>query len=93
MDGGLGLVSMAQYFLDSAENVATYGASTDAQFVTQVYANVLHRQPDAGGLDFYLKGLAAGVTRATLLADFSESAENQAAVIGSISNGMNYTVF
>ncbi|USX11500.1 DUF4214 domain-containing protein [Oxalobacteraceae bacterium OTU3CAMAD1] len=93
MDDGLGLVSMAQFFLNSAENVATYGTLTDAQFVGQVYTNVLHRQPDAGGLDFYLKGLAAGLTRATVLADFSESAENQAAVIGSITNGINYTVF
>ena len=93
MDDGLGLVGMAQFFLDSAENVATYGTLTDAQFVGQVYTNVLHRQPDAGGLDFYLKGLAAGLTRATVLADFSESTENQAAVIGSITNGINYTVF
>ncbi|USX11498.1 DUF4214 domain-containing protein [Oxalobacteraceae bacterium OTU3CAMAD1] len=93
MDDGLGLVTMAQFFLNSAENVATYGTLTDAQFVGQVYTNVLHRQPDAGGLDFYIKGLGAGVTRATVLADFSESPENQAAVIGSITNGMNYTVF
>ena len=93
MDDGLGLVSMAQYFLNSAENIATYGALTDVQFVNQIYTNVLHRQADAGGVDFYLKGLAAGVTRATVLADFSESPENQAAVIGSITNGMNYTVY
>jgi Ca2+-binding RTX toxin-like protein len=93
MDDGLGLASMAQFFLNSAENVATYGTLTDAQFVGQVYTNVLHRQPDAGGLDFYLKGLAAGLTRAAVLADFSESPENQAAVIGSITNGINYTVF
>jgi hypothetical protein len=93
MDDGLGLVSMAQAFLDSAENLATYGALTDSQFVNQIYANVLHRQADAGGVDFYLKGLAAGLSRATVLADFSESPENQAAVIGSITNGINYTVF
>lgn len=93
MDDGLGLASMAQFFLNSAENVATYGTLTDAQFVGQMYANVLHRQPDAGGLDFYIKSLAVGVTRATVLADFSESTENQVAVIGSITNGMNYTVF
>ncbi|USX11497.1 DUF4214 domain-containing protein [Oxalobacteraceae bacterium OTU3CAMAD1] len=93
MDDGLGLASMAQFFLNSKESVAIYALLTDAQFVAQVYTNVLHREPDTGGLDFYIKGMAAGVTRAAVLADFSESAENQAAVIGSITNGINYTVF
>lgn len=94
MDHGLSLAGMAQAFLDSAESVSTYGALTNAQFVNQMYANVLHRLPDAGGLDFFLKGLdSGGYTRALMLVDFSESPENQAAVIGSISNGINYTVF
>jgi serralysin len=94
MDHGLGLVAMARYFLASEENVATYGALTDTGFVNQMYANVLHRAPDAGGLDFYLKGFAAGaVTRESVLASFSESAENQVAVIGSITNGIDYTVY
>jgi serralysin len=93
MDDGLDLVAMTQFFLTSAENVAKYGALTDTQFVQQMYANVLHREPDAGGLAFHLGNLSAGVTRAVTLADFSESPENQAAVIGAISNGINYTVF
>lgn len=94
MDHGLSLVTMAQAFLDSAESVATYGVVTDTEFVTQLYANVLHRQPDPGGLAFYVTNFAAGnYTRASMLADFSESPENQVNVIGSISNGINYTVY
>jgi len=93
MDDGLALVRMAQFFLDSAESAATYGTLTDAQFVHQMYANVLHREPDVGGLAFHLNNLTAGVPRAVVLVDFSESLENQIGVIGSITNGINYTAF
>jgi serralysin len=94
MDHGLSLAGMAQHFLDSAESKATFGALSDTQFVNLMYANVLHRAPDAAGLDFYLKGFAAhAFERAAVLESFSESAENQAAVIGSITNGISYTVF
>ena len=92
MDEGLSLAATAQNFLDSAENLAKYGALTDLQFVRQLYANVLHREPDAGGQAFHLHNLTVGVPRATVLAEFSESPENQIGVIGSISNGIHYTV-
>ena len=91
MDEGLSLAATAQNFLDSAENLARYGALTDLQFVRQLYANVLHREPDAGGQAFHLHNLTVGVPRATVLAEFSESPENQIGVIGSISNGIHYT--
>jgi Ca2+-binding RTX toxin-like protein len=93
LDHGLSLTKMAQYFLDSPESVRTYGALTDTAFVTVMYANVLHRAPDASGLSFYLDGFSAGAfTRAEVLKGFSESPENQAAVIGSITNGVEYTI-
>jgi hypothetical protein len=92
LDHGLSLTSMAQFFLDSPENVKTYGSLDDTAFVTQMYANVLHRTPDAQGLQFYLDGFAAhAFSRAQVLQGFSESAENQVAVIGSITNGVEYT--
>lgn len=92
MDDGLSLATTAQNFLNSAENLARYGALTDIQFVQQLYANVLHREPDAGGLAFHLNNLTVGVPRAIVLVEFSESPENQIGVIGSISNGIEYTV-
>jgi hypothetical protein len=93
LDHGLTLLKMSQFFLDSPESVRTYGALDNTAFVNLMYANVLHRAPDASGLDFYLHGFDAGqFTRAQVLQGFSESPENQAAVIGSITNGVTYTI-
>ncbi|MES2128186.1 MAG: DUF4214 domain-containing protein [Pseudomonadota bacterium] len=88
-DGGLPLVTMAQGFVTSAEFSATYGTLTDEQYVTQLYVNVLHRQPDAAGVAFHLQHLQNhDTTRPDTLMAFSESAENQAALIGVISHGI-----
>ena len=93
LDDGLSLVQVAGNFIASPEFVRSYGALDDSQFVTQLYANVLHRAPDAGGLAFHTGNLANGSnSRADVVVGFSESPENQAAVIGSIQNGMQYTV-
>jgi serralysin len=52
---------------------------------------VLHRAPDAGGLAFHTGNLATGAaSRAATLVGFSESPENQAALIGVIQNGMEF---
>ena len=93
LDAGWNIAQVAANFIASPEFQATYGALNDAQFVTQLYANVLHRAPDAGGLAFHTGNLASGAnTRANVLVGFSESQENQAALIGSIQNGMEYTL-
>lgn len=92
MDNGLPLWALAANFLASPEFARTYGALDNQQFVTQLYANVLHRAPDAAGLAYHLNNLDHGFTRADVLAGFSESPENQANVIGSIENGMQYII-
>ena len=93
MDGGASLKAVAGGFVDSAEFKAVYGASpTNAQIVTRLYDNVLHRPGETGGYNFWLGILDRGDgTVADVLAAFSESAENQAGVIGVISNGFAYT--
>lgn len=93
LDAGWSIVSVAQNFIDSPEFAHTYGHLNDSQFVTQLYANVLHRAPDSGGLAFHTQNLTAGMSRAQTLVGFSESPENQAAVIGVIQNGMEYQPF
>lgn len=40
---------------------------------------------------FHVNNLTAGMARADVLVGFSESPENQAALIGIIGNGMFYT--
>jgi hypothetical protein len=91
MDSGASLKSVAEGFIGSSEFGTLYGpASPDSAFVTMLYNNVLHRAPDKAGYDFWIEGLGAGASRAQLLADFSESAENQAQLIGAIEHGIAF---
>ncbi|MEM5384120.1 DUF4214 domain-containing protein [Paraburkholderia phymatum] len=56
-------------FANSAESTALYGANSSAEsLVTAIYQNVLHRAPEAGGLEFYAKALASGQISAGNLA-------------------------
>ena len=95
MDGGVSLNTVAQGFVNSAEFKAVYGASpTNAQIVTRFYDNVLGRAAESGGYNYWLGVLNSGQgSVAGVLAAFSESAENQAAVIGVIGNGIEYTPY
>lgn len=90
LDRGVSLQQVAGNFIASSEFQRTYGALDNAAFVTQLYANVLHRAPDGGGLNFHTGNLTAGMSRAAVLVGFSESPENQAALLGVTANGMLY---
>ncbi|WP_420473093.1 DUF4214 domain-containing protein [Noviherbaspirillum sp. ST9] len=90
LDSGASLEQVAHNFINSPEFVKTYGNLDDVQFVTQLYQNVLHRAPDSAGLSFHVNNLSHGVSRAQTLVGFSESPENQTALIGVIQNGMEY---
>lgn len=92
MDKGYALVDVADAFIKSAEFAVLYGAQpSNADMLTRLYQNVLHRTPDAGGYAFWLDVLDRhAVSRAQVLAEFSESPENQAALIGVIGNGFSY---
>lgn len=93
LDDGLSLKSVAQNFLASPEFSRTYGSLDNNAFITRMYENVLHRAPDTSGLAYHRSALdAGGVDRAQLLVNFSESPENQAALIGTIQGGMVYTL-
>ena len=91
MDHGMVLEKAASGFVGSVEFQSIYGESpTDAQFVTLLYNNALARPPDPSGYDYWTDQLAHGMSREQVLIGFSESAENQAALIGAIENGMAY---
>ena len=69
-----------------------YGNLSNHQFIDQIYQNVLHRAGDAAGVAYWYLQIDSNLqTRAQILTGFSESTENQAAVIGSIQHGINYT--
>ncbi len=92
MDNGASLAQAAAGFVGSKEFTELYGANTsDSQFVQALYQNVLHRAGDAAGFDYWMAAIEQhGVSRAQVLGNFSESAENQAQVIGSIQHGIEF---
>jgi Domain of unknown function (DUF4214) len=91
LDGGASLRDVAGGFMASPEFGLLVGAhADDTTFVTKLYNNVLHRAPEAEGLAYWKDMLAGGASRASVLVGFSESPENQAQVIGSIQDGIDF---
>jgi methionine-rich copper-binding protein CopC len=91
MDTGMSLRTVASGFIGSAEFQGLYGANpSNTQFVDLLYANVLNRPADAAGYDYWLGQMQGGMTRELVLIGFSESAENQAALLPIIQNGISY---
>jgi hypothetical protein len=71
-----GNITIVDGFTQSAEFQQKYGALSDAGFVTQLYHNVLGRQPDAAELAAWLDAMANhGATRDIVLVGFAESQE------------------
>ena len=87
-----GSLSIADGFIQSTEFQSKYGALDTAGYVTQLYANVLHRTPDSGGMTTWMTALTLvgqsyvdansvshagqGESRAYVLVGFAESNEN-----------------
>jgi hypothetical protein len=92
LDNGMSLSRVAGEFYHSDEFHALYGGYTsNATFITTLYQNVLHRAPDLGGYNYWNYKLNSGdMSRAEVLMSFSESAENQAQIIGQIQGGIEY---
>ncbi len=70
---------VASSFLGSAEFAERYGSNvTDEKFVNTLYQNVLGRDADTSGLNYWLGQLNSGAeTRYEALLGFAESAENK----------------
>ena len=71
---------IAESFVQSPEFAERYGSNlTDEQFVNTVYQNVLGREADIGGLNYWLDSLSSGAeTRSVVLLGFIENPENLA---------------
>lgn len=91
LDNGASLTGVANGFIGSPEFQNLYGSNvSNRDFVTKLYNNVLDRNPDQGGYDFWLGALANGASKADVLASFSESNENIANVADLIASGIQY---
>lgn len=92
MAAGATLDTVAGAFIASAEFKQIAGAAqSDAAFVSLLYQHVLHRAPDPAGAAYWIDLLDRHVVdHANVLAQFSESTENQAALVGVLKNGIVY---
>lgn len=73
---GMTLETAVAGFTGSPEFRRAYGETGDTGFVTLLYANVLDRTPDAGGLAFWTGQLASGALgREDVVLGFAQSAE------------------
>ena len=92
MDRGSNLTDIAANFVRSQEFIDLYGAApSNAELVTRLYRNILDRDPEQAGYEFWLNALDRKLVDVpSLLAQFSESSENRAAVAELIANGVGY---
>jgi serralysin len=101
MDNNYSLRTVAKSFMTGQEEFdKMYGVNpSDATFVTQLYHNVLHRDPDADGFQYWMNALTNDTNpdkldmRAQVLIGFSDSVENQAIVVGSFQHGLEFTPY
>lgn len=76
--GAFSLQRLAGLFVGSPEFQTTYGDSTNAEFVTLLYANVLNRTPSTVDRDYWAGRLDNGEARERVVLLFSETPEHQA---------------
>lgn len=93
MDHGTSLVQIADEFMDYPEFIEKFGDNPSNEvFIQKLYQNVLNREPDAGGM-LYWMGRIDQIGRAETILGFSESPENQAQLIGVTNGGINFDPF
>ncbi|MBY0239489.1 MAG: type I secretion C-terminal target domain-containing protein [Burkholderiaceae bacterium] len=92
MDGGASLTDVARSFVMSREFADLVGyAPTNAHLVEMLYQHVLHRSPEPAGAQYWTGILDnKQATTAEVLVNFSEGAENKAAVASLIAQGVEY---
>jgi Tol biopolymer transport system component len=74
---GMTLDQVSAKFAASNEFKTKYGNTTNSAFTTLVYQNVLDRNPDGPGLAYWVTKLDGGMSRGTVMTNFSESSEGK----------------
>ncbi len=86
----VGLMQMSDLFATSDEFEARHGHQSDPEFVEFVYREVLERESDADGLDYWVTQLSSGLTRGGLIVYFAESDEFIARTEEFVTGGMGF---
>jgi len=90
-DRGVAVMHIARQFTTSTEFKNLYGDNVSNEtFLTALYSNVLDRQFDQDGYNFWLKALQTGTTREHVLVQFADSKENIGNVAALIADGFDY---
>jgi Ca2+-binding RTX toxin-like protein len=95
MEHGASLPAVATEFIASKEFKDMFGtAPSNASFVDLLYHHVLHRAADQAGAAYWTDALDRhDIGMADVLVQFSESKENQDALVGVMKNGIAYLPF
>ncbi|MFK3974241.1 DUF4214 domain-containing protein [Pseudomonas sp. NPDC087358] len=88
LDAGKSLLQVANGFVDSGEFKTLNPASDQNSLINNFYLHVLHRDADAGGLQYWNAQMSAGMTASEVLVSFSESQENIGNVAAELNNGV-----
>jgi len=83
---GTTLEEISYAFSTSPEFLAA-GSLPDDEFIDFIYNAVLNRNPDASGHQYWLSQMQNGLDRGTLVVQFSESQENIAHTVETITTG------
>lgn len=75
--GGQDIEAIANAFIHSDEFIEQFGSGNNEEYIERLYLNVLDRQPDQSGYDYWLEVMSGGQSRADVLTEFAESPENR----------------
>jgi hypothetical protein len=91
---GLSLPAIADLLIQSDEFGAAYGRDiANKTFVNILYNNILRRDGEQTGVDWWANALATGLSRSQVLLGFSESTENRSNVAVKLASGFDYVPY
>jgi hypothetical protein len=91
---GRDVLGIASDFVVSAEFKTLYGESpANLKLINAFYNNVLHRDGEKEGVNWWTAQMDAGAAKSGVLYGFSDSAENKANLQNAMVNGFDYVPF
>ena len=88
LDNGASLTQVATGFVSSNEFKAANPGTDSSTLINSYYQHVLHRAPDATGLEFWSNAAANGMSAPEMLVSFSESQENISNTAAALHDGL-----
>lgn len=76
-------------FAGSDEYLARFGAQSDADFINQLYNNILSRDADQAGYDYWMSEINDSGDRTGMIVSFSNSDEYEAGQQTNVENFLN----